>query len=75
MRDDTKDALMAQMTWRIHSPLSIVDLKGGQKRRNQSEMKGKTQQWSLNGTQLSKKIEQTFLFVFLCVTIKQMEPK
>lgn len=31
MRDDTEDALTAQMTWRIHSLLSIVDLKGGKR--------------------------------------------
>lgn len=39
MRDDTEDALMAQMTRRIHSLLSIVDLKGGT--REEINQKGK----------------------------------
>lgn len=41
VRDDTADALMAPMTWRSHSLLSIVDLKGGN-REEISQSEGKT---------------------------------
>lgn len=64
MGGDTEDALMAQMTWRIHSLLSIVGLEGG--KREAIGQKGKEKK--NNGALMGQKMRAN---IFICYFLSE----